>query len=65
MVEDGEAVGEPLGFVHEMRGQHDGLALRDQAPQSLPDQMTRLRVEPGGRLVEEQDIGVVHQRAGG
>ena len=64
MIEDGETVGEPLGFVHEMRGQHDGLAVRDQPAQALPDQMARLRVQPGGGFVEKQDVGIVHQRAG-
>ena len=30
----------------------------------LPDEVARLRVEAGGRLVEEDDLGIVHQRPG-
>jgi hypothetical protein len=63
VVHDGEAVAEALGLVHEMRREQHRLALLQQLLQALPDQVARLRVEAGGRLVEEQQVGVVHQRA--
>ena len=36
------------------------LELVDQVPQMPP----RLRIEPGGRLIEKQQLGIAHQRAG-
>jgi hypothetical protein len=35
-----------------------------QALQAFPDEVARLRVEPGGGFVEQQQFGVVDQRAG-
>ena len=52
--DDGESRGKTLGFVHEMRRQQDRLALRQQLPEAIPHQMTRLRIEPGCRLVQNQ-----------
>ena len=63
VVDDGEARGEPLGLVHEMRRQQDRLALAQELPQPVPDKMPRLRVEPGRRLVEDQELRVVDERA--
>ena len=62
-VHDGESVAEALRLVHEMRRQQHRLALLQQLLQSLPDEVARLRVEAGGRLVEDEQVGVVHQRA--
>jgi hypothetical protein len=45
-----------------MRGEQQGLALLREFAQALPDQVARLRVEAGGRLVEEDHIGIVYQR---
>jgi hypothetical protein len=56
-----EARAQPLGLVHEMGREQDGLALDEQAFQAIPDQMAGLRVEPGGGLVEEQELGIVDQ----
>src|SRR2546422_2369841 len=47
-----------IGFV---RDHHDGLTLRVQVGEDLHDLLTRGRVEVAGRLVGEQDAGVVHQ----
>ena len=43
--------------------EQDRLALLQQVLQPLPHQVARLRVEAGGRLVEEQQVGVVDERA--
>ena len=64
VVDDQDLVGEPLGLVHEVGGQHDGDAL---AASSLTSSHTRepgLGVEPGARLVEEDDLGPAHDGAG-
>src|SRR5258706_15643536 len=50
-VHDGEARAQPLGFLHEVGGEHDGLPLCEELLQTLPDEMTRLRIEPGGGFV--------------
>ena len=63
VVEDDEPVAQALGLVHEVGRQQDRLALLEQVLQALPHQVTRLRVEAGGRLVEEHQVGVVDERA--
>ena len=62
VVQHQQALAQALGLVHEVRGQQDRLALAQQALQALPHQVARLRIEAGGRLVKQQQIGVVHQR---
>ncbi len=63
VVDDLEVIAEPLGLVHEVRGEDDGLALAQQHAQLLPHLVARLRIEAGGRLVEEDEVGIVHQGA--
>ena len=62
MIDHGQPIAQTLGLVHEMRRQQDRLAARQQRLQPLPDQMARLRIEPGGRLVHEDQVGIVDQR---
>ncbi len=64
LVDDADGVAQALRLVHEMGGQEQGLALANQPAQALPDQMPGLRVEAGGGLVEDHQIGVVDQGAG-
>jgi hypothetical protein len=47
-----------------MSGEQDRLALGVQQAQDVPQVHPGLRVQPGGRLVEVQHIGPVHQGAG-
>ena len=56
-----EAVAELLGLVHVVRRQHERDALLLEPVQPVPQDVASLRVETGGRLVEEQEIGVVDQ----
>jgi hypothetical protein len=56
-VEHHDVVGEPLGLVHEVGGEHDGDAVGAQRLDQLPGAPARLRVEPGRRLVEEDQLG--------
>ena len=58
----GDAVGERLRLVHEVRRQHDGLAEVAQRADRRPRLAAGVGVEAGGRLVEEQQVGVAHER---
>ena len=64
MIHDRDAVAQPLGFVHVVRGQNDRppglLEVFDQIPQLA----TGLRIESGCRLVEEQQLRATDQCAG-
>ena len=64
VVHDDEPVAELLGLVHVVRrdDERDALALEPEQP--VPQHVPRLWVETGGRLVEEQHLGVVHEAAG-
>jgi hypothetical protein len=63
MVDDPDTVGEHVRLLEVLRGQEDGDAFvareaSDLGPQGAP----ALRVEPGGRLVEEEDRRPVRER---
>src|SRR5207253_2037528 len=64
VVDDGDAVGEPVGLLEVLRREEDsgavGHEVLDHAPQLAP----AAGVEPGGRLVEEQHRRAVHERGG-
>ena len=47
-----------------MSGQDDGAALGVDALNEVPQIAASLRIEAGGRLVEEHDLRVVDQRGG-
>ena len=64
LVHHDEAVAELLGLVHVVGRQHERDALLLEPVQAVPQDVAGLRVETGGRLVEEQQLGVVDQRAG-
>src|SRR5262249_12127700 len=63
-VHDRDARAQPLGFLHEVRREDDGLALREQLLEPFPDEVARLRIEPRGGLVHEDQVGIVDERAG-
>jgi hypothetical protein len=46
-------VGQRLSLLHVVRGKQDGGSLAAQVADDLPCIPARVRVEPGGRLVEE------------
>jgi hypothetical protein len=64
VVHDPDPVGERLGLVHVLRREQDGDAAGAQLADAVPDEQPRLRVQPGGRLVQEQHLRVVHEGAG-
>jgi len=57
----GDPVGEGLCLVHVVRGQDDGGAERPQGGDDVPELVAGRGVEPGGRLVEEQQLGIADQ----
>ena len=61
-VDDDDLVGEVLGLVHQVGGQHDRDAVAAQRLNELPGRPPGLRVEPGGRLVEEDQLGAADDR---
>ena len=64
VVDDGDAVGDAVGFFHVMRGEEDGDALFFVEFLHLrPELVARLRVEAERRLVEKDDFGRVEQAA--
>ncbi len=64
MVDDGDAVAEFVGLFHVVRGQNDGNSLFTQAANGVPHGDATLRIEPGARLVEEEDLGTVGDGTG-
>ena len=55
-VDDRDIVGELLGLVHEVGGEHDGDAVGAQVADQIPGGVAGLRVEAGGRLVQEDEL---------
>ena len=62
--DDPDPVGELVGLLQVLGGEEDGGALVVQLRDLLPDRLAADRVEAGGRLVEEEDRGLVNQRRG-
>ena len=57
-------VGDFLDNVEIVRGEDDGPALLMRMDEQRDDVARGLRIEPGRRLVEEQDIGPMHDPEG-
>ena len=51
-----------LGLVHVVRGDEQRDALGGELEQQIPQLAARDRIDAGGRLVEEDDARLVHQR---
>ena len=62
VIHDGDAVAESVRLIHIVRRQHDGHALVVERADTLPEEEARLWVQIVGRLIEEQRVGIVHQR---
>ena len=61
VVDDGDAVAERVGLLEIVGGEEDGGAGFAQPADLVPHPGPALGVEPGGRLVEEEELGEVHQ----
>ena len=64
MVDDGHPVAEAIRLLHVVGGEQHRSAAGAESGDDLPDLAPRLRIEPGGGLVQEQNLGVPHQGAG-
>src|SRR5207302_8134068 len=63
VVDDPDAIGEDVGLLQILRDQEHRNALVLRQPADLPPQRrAALDVEPGRRLVEQQDARAVHER---
>ena len=63
VIEDRDPVAELLGLLEVVRRHDDGPALGTDPFDDVPEVAPRLRVETRGGLVEEDDLGIVRQRA--
>src|SRR6185369_11788981 len=63
VVHDRDAVAEPLSLVHIMRREQRGAALPAKRLDQVPELPPRLRVQARRGLVEEQQLGIVDERA--
>ena len=61
-IHDGHAVAELFGLFDVVGGQQDGALLAAQVLHQFVDFEARLRIEAGGRLVEEEHLRIVEQR---
>ncbi len=64
LVHDHEPVAQLLRLVHVVGRQDERHAALLESVEAIPEQVARLRVEAGRRLVEEQQLGLVDERAG-
>ena len=58
-----DLVGHPLRLGHHVRGEKDGLPLLAQLAQEIAHEHHVHRIEPRLRLVEDDELGIVQQRA--
>ena len=56
VVDDDDGIGEPLGLVHRVSGQHDRHPAAAQVTDQLPGVAAALHVEPGRRLIEKDQF---------
>lgn len=56
------AVAQPFRFLHQMSGEKNSFAVIPNPAYQVPDGSPRLRIEPGGQLIEEHDFRIVDQR---
>ena len=63
-IDDDDAVGQALGFLHVVRRVEQRLAAALQLFEVVEDGVAALRVDADRRLVEQQDVGIVQQARG-
>src|SRR5438067_1294705 len=61
-IHDGDLIAQELRLLHVVGRQDDGLAARLDRLHQLPEIASRLRIESGGRLIEEQHRRIVDER---
>src|SRR3954470_21732384 len=60
--DDADGVAHPLGVLHHVRAEDDGLAAPLQVHDGVLQRLCVDRIEPAERLVENDEFGVVNQR---
>ena len=63
VIHDRDAIAESRGFFHVVRGHQHGASARAKLLDHFPEVESRLWIETGGRLIEEENVGIVDQRA--
>src|SRR5688572_27689514 len=61
MVHDGDAVAESFDFLHVMGGVDEGLTAGLEGFEGIEDGVAALGVNADGRLIEDEQVGVVEQ----
>ncbi len=61
--DEGHAITQRFDVMHIVGGQHDGLTRAVLGADQFANAVGVDRVKPHGRLVEEDEIGIVHDRA--
>ena len=62
-VDDGDVAAEVLGFLEIVRGEDDGDALLIESAQEIPHRAADLDVDARRRLIEDEQLRLVHQGA--
>ena len=62
-IDDRDLVADLLDFVEQVRGKEHGPSLGDKAADHVPELVDAGRIEPVGRLVEDQELRVGKQAA--
>jgi hypothetical protein len=64
VIDDEDAIAERVGLLEVVRGEQDRRPALAQAADVVPEVRAGLRIEPRRRLVEEHELGVVHEAEG-
>ena len=63
MLHDRHALAKPLRLFHVVGGEEDRLSFAMQLQQDVPERQAALRIDAGGRFVEEEHFRPVHERS--
>ena len=61
MVEHGDPVGQAVRLLEVLGGEEDRHASADQFTEHVPHPAAAARIKPGGRLVQEDELGITEQ----
>src|SRR6185369_7077001 len=64
MIHDGDAIAETRRLFHIVSRQKNGAATGAKFFDDVPERETRLRIEPGGRLIKKQQLRIAYERTG-
>src|SRR6185503_6707569 len=64
MIHDGDAIAETRRLFHVVSRQKNCAATGAKFFDDVPERETRLRIEPGGRLIKKQQLRIAYERTG-